>query len=107
MGQWLVRCLDKLMPHPHDTESPCPHMKTILSDLSDDTSRGIKRWYAVQHVIGCPGCARTLERLKSLRNRLHRLYEVSLASDESSGIALSPEHRAEVESAWARLDSRN
>ncbi|MDX1933213.1 MAG: hypothetical protein SFU56_11455 [Capsulimonadales bacterium] len=104
MKNWLYQWLDSLFPHTKDSETPCPHMKGVLSELSDDTASGPKRWYAVQHVAGCPGCSRTLERLRLLRQRLQGLNREAEPSEKEKVMPLSPERRAAVEAAWAKLD---
>lgn len=85
--------------------TPCPHLRTLISALSDGSLSGIARWYATQHAKGCPRCAAALVALRAQRERLRAL---GLPSHDAPAAppapALSPERRAALEAAWSRLD---
>ncbi len=87
--------------------TPCPHLRTLISALSDGSLTGIARWYAAQHAKGCPRCAAALVALRAQRERLRALGLPShQATPATSAPAptLSPERRAALEAAWRRLD---
>lgn len=89
----------------HNPDRPCPHMKGKLSDLADDTAKGIARWYTQQHVSGCPGCGSTLSGLRLIRARLLGIGKSDgAASGDGISPALSPDRRQAVADAWERID---
>ncbi len=84
--------------------TPCPHLRTLISALSDGSLTGLARWYAAQHAKGCSRCANALVALRAQRDRLRAL---GLPSPEAAAPAppvLSPERREALEAAWRRLD---
>jgi len=89
---------------------PCPQMKGLLSSLSDGTLGGIARWYAENHVKGCPHCSATLSSLRTLRDRLRALGVPALPEEatefEKPVTDLLPaERRLALEAALAEMDS--
>ena len=93
--------------HPHGgVPKPCPHMKTLLSRLADNTLRGLARWYAAQHVKGCPGCAAGLAALRALRDRLRALAARHGGGAAADATGLTAERRAAVLRAWADAERR-
>jgi anti-sigma factor RsiW len=91
--------------HPDDGIGPCPQMHSLLSALSDGTLNGIARWYAERHTLRCAHCAAALASLVVLEARL-RALGLPDAGQEAvpPTLRLTPERRAFVEDAWARLD---
>jgi hypothetical protein len=92
----------------HYGDKACPHMKRKLSDLSDDTARGISRWYTERHVAGCPGCASTLKGLRHLRSQLLSLDKQAPGPSEEEGakLTLSPERWQAVTTSWQQTDEK-
>jgi hypothetical protein len=90
----------------HSANRPCPHMKARLSDLSDDTAKGISRWYTRLHVDGCPGCLSTLKGLQQLRSRLLRLDSPHAAGpgEPEENLRLAPERWQAVTRSWEQTD---
>ena len=93
-------------------EHGCGFMREMLSSLADGTAKGIVRWYAEQHVAGCPNCSAALSGLKELRVRL-RAFGLPSIKDEETGITelkaptlhlLSPERRAAIAAAWESIE---
>ena len=110
------------MFHSHDTTAedelprPCPHMRELLSRLSDDTLGGIARWFAENHIKGCPRCADALVSLRVLHDRLRALGLPALpvtadATDmegttaSATAATLPPARRSALEAALADLDA--
>jgi hypothetical protein len=81
-------------------QSPCSHMKTLLSALADDSLTGLARWYAENHARSCPGCSSALGNLKVLRERVRAL---GVPSPES--LRLPAERWDAIEAAWDELES--
>ena len=52
---------------------PCPHMRVLVSSLSDGTLKGPARWYTRFHVVTCPKCKAALKALQALHGRLEVL----------------------------------
>jgi hypothetical protein len=92
---------------PTDDARPCPQMHTLVSQLSDGTLKGLRRWYAEQHTARCARCSHALESLVETEARL-RIH--GAAQDESAGNPpatepLSPEARARLQAALDTVDS--
>ena len=91
----------------HEDAQPCPHMKGLLSRLSDGTLGGLARWYTEQHVKGCPGCEAGLSALRGLRDRLRALAGVApVPSSATEPPVLRSERRTAVLRAWADAEQR-
>lgn len=84
-----------------ETMRPCPHMKTLLSALADDSLTGIARWFARNHTRGCPRCAQTLASIKTLRERVR-----TLGVPERETLRLPEDRWATIEAAWQETDQQ-
>ena len=93
----------------HEDAQPCPHMKGLLSRLSDGTLGGLARWYTEQHVKGCPGCAAGLSALRGLRDRLRALLAgvAPVPSSATEPPVLRSERRTAVLQAWADAERQH
>jgi hypothetical protein len=101
----------KVLHFKHYRDKPCPHMKQRLSDLCDDTARGISRWYTERHVASCPGCSSTLQGLRRLRSRLLGLDKqapelLEESEDADAKLTLSPERWQAVTESWEQTDEK-
>jgi len=92
-------------------EHGCGFMHEMLNSLADESAHGIVRWYAEQHVAGCPYCSAALVGLKELRVRLRAFGLPALPEEETSTTTeepvlrlLSPERRAAIAAAWERQE---
>ena len=83
---------------PTDTK-PCPHMRLLVSALSDGALTGIARWYTVKHLDGCAQCRKGMATIMEVRERLRVVHEES--GEEAQ---LSPEQWTAVEEAWMRAE---
>ncbi|GAB4458827.1 MAG: hypothetical protein OHK0029_20560 [Armatimonadaceae bacterium] len=83
---------------------PCPHMKTLISGLADDSLTGMMRWFTEMHAKGCGPCGSAVAQLKGLRMRLRGL---NAPCEGSKKLALSEERRAAIEAAWQRMDEES
>ncbi len=93
----------------HYPDRPCPHLKDRLSDLCDNTAKGLSRWYTERHVRGCPGCSNTLRGLRLVRSRLLRLDNAeksARAEKTDTRLNLSPERRQAVVQSWEQTDEK-
>lgn len=80
---------------------PCPHMKTLLSALADNSLTGIARWYAQNHAQHCPGCAQALSDLTTLRSRIR-----ALGVPSGEALSLSEERWVQLEAAWEEIEQK-
>jgi hypothetical protein len=103
MLEWLFYDVLKMKHYP---DKPCPHMKGRLSELSDDTAKGLSRWYTQLHVGGCPGCMSTLTGLRRLRSRLLRLDEPNpnTAREPEDALKLSADRWIAITQSWEKTD---
>jgi len=92
--------------HPEDAEDePCRHMRLLISGEADGTLSGILAWFTRQHLKGCARCQRGLKSLIALREKLRALGSPEIRESHVTGrLALTPERRAAVEEAWAKID---
>ena len=85
--------------------SPCPQMRSLLSQLSDGGLRGLARWYAEKHTKQCPRCTAALEGLVTLDARLHA-HGVQLSTGaKGDELVIPPELRSRIESDMDRVDA--
>jgi hypothetical protein len=88
-----------------EEEEPCRHMRLLISGESDGTLSGILAWYTRFHLKGCPRCRRGLQNLIALRAKLRALGSPEISESAVSEFSLlTPERRAAVEDAWAKID---
>jgi predicted anti-sigma-YlaC factor YlaD len=83
---------------------PCRQMRTLLSQMADGTLRGLLRRFAEAHLSRCAHCQSALRGLHRLRERMHRPGAATPAAETAPSLALTPERRAAVEAAWARIE---
>lgn len=81
--------------------TPCPHMKTLLSALSDGSLTGLARWYAENHARRCPGCSSALSGLQTIRERIH-----TLGVSTGEPLCLSDERWNKIEVAWEQVERK-
>jgi hypothetical protein len=90
---------------PAEDGSPCPQMRTLLSQLSDGELRGIGRWYAEKHTAHCPRCTAALEGLVSLEERL-RDHGLNMSPEHGgSSVEMPNDLRRRIDSEMDRVDS--
>jgi hypothetical protein len=101
--EWLFYDVLKMKHYP---DKPCPHMKKGLSQLSDNTARGVSRWYTELHVGGCPGCMSTLNGLRQLRLRLLRLDkpDSGISPEADDALKLSADRWTAITRSWEKSD---
>ncbi len=112
MFRWLEWFFYDVLRFAHHPDRACPHMKGNLSDLSDDTAKGIKRWYTERHVSGCPGCSSTLSGLRLLRARLLGMGRADTvtpspsSSETKDALTLTPERWQAITESWEQTDQK-
>jgi hypothetical protein len=80
-------------------------MRLLISGESDGTLSGILAWFTHHHLKGCVRCRRGLQNLIALRGKLRALGSPEISeSAVSDFLLLTPERRAAVETAWAKID---
>lgn len=77
---------------------PCHHMKVLLSRLSDDTLKGLAKWYTEFHAAGCPKCRTAVEALRRLPAHVRYLAQEELERQPEP--TLSRERWIQIEEAW-------
>jgi hypothetical protein len=99
-------------PRPSEPEEelqPCPHMRTLLSRLADNSLRGLLRRYTVAHVAQCAHCRSALTGLEVLVVRLRHLIPLQgdMPATPAAGKGLAPERWTQVEQHMTETDSKN
>jgi hypothetical protein len=107
MFRWLEWFFYDVLKFAHHPDRACPHMKGRLSDLTDGTAKGIRRWYTERHVTGCPGCASTLSGLRLLRARLLGIGKgETKTTPPAESLTLAPERWQEITRSWEQTDEK-
>ena len=67
--------------------TPCPQMRTLLSQMADGTLRGLLGRYARAHVARCAHCQEALGALQRVVRHLRHLIEAHNADVAPGGLA--------------------
>ncbi len=89
------------LPQHSSGQSACPHMRGLLSSLSDGTLKhGILRWYTIKHSELCPCCRQALESLRLIG------AELDVMRARRTDARLSSTDWATIEAAWDETDKQ-